>query len=223
MEGDADYDPYAENENDFSYAVYEFSVNHPQVEITRGHVRGEDLLTAFVVEPLPLLAASSGVAHPGVSERALSRCRLTILRQAVPERGGALSRLKGAATAATDESLVNFDHIQNMGTEWAQITGIPLDRSIERRRKGGSVIGEGSGETERGSQDMLSQRSKDKGVGVEDFELLSVIGRGGYGKVFMVRYTHSSEIFAMKVLKKADIVARQQVGFVFVFILVSYD
>ena len=42
-------------------------------------------------------------------------------------------------------------------------------------------------------------RKQSNGVGVEDFELLSVIGRGGYGKVFMVRYTHSSEIFAMKV------------------------
>ncbi|CAF5137877.1 unnamed protein product, partial [Rotaria magnacalcarata] len=39
-----------------------------------------------------------------------------------------------------------------------------------------------------------------------DFQLLKVLGKGGYGKVFQVKKlfgTHQGEIFAMKVLKKA--------------------
>ncbi|EDQ92414.1 uncharacterized protein MONBRDRAFT_13470, partial [Monosiga brevicollis MX1] len=46
-------------------------------------------------------------------------------------------------------------------------------------------------------------------VSVEDFELLKVIGQGGFGKVFQVRKRSGkgkAEIFAMKVLKKATIV-----------------
>ncbi|XP_028668154.1 ribosomal protein S6 kinase beta-2-like [Erpetoichthys calabaricus] len=46
-------------------------------------------------------------------------------------------------------------------------------------------------------------------VGAECFELLRVLGKGGYGKVFQVRKVqgmHSGKIFAMKVLRKAKIV-----------------
>ncbi|KAK2161896.1 hypothetical protein LSH36_108g07124 [Paralvinella palmiformis] len=46
-------------------------------------------------------------------------------------------------------------------------------------------------------------------TGPHDFELLKLLGKGGYGKVFLVRKTRgqdASQIFAMKVLKKATIV-----------------
>ncbi|CAI9742841.1 S6 kinase beta-1-like [Octopus vulgaris] len=45
-------------------------------------------------------------------------------------------------------------------------------------------------------------------VGPQDFQLLRVLGKGGYGKVFQVRKVSGddkSQIFAMKVLKKATI------------------
>eukprot|EP00123_Amoebidium_parasiticum_P011289 comp20628_c1_seq1/m.26682 comp20628_c1_seq1/g.26682 ORF comp20628_c1_seq1/g.26682 comp20628_c1_seq1/m.26682 type:complete len:439 (-) comp20628_c1_seq1:259-1575(-) len=50
-------------------------------------------------------------------------------------------------------------------------------------------------------------------VGPESFELLKVLGQGGYGKVFLVRKTqgkHAGQHFAMKVLKKATIVRKQK-------------
>lgn len=50
-------------------------------------------------------------------------------------------------------------------------------------------------------------------VGPQDFELLKVLGKGGYGKVFQVRKTTGSDagkIFAMKVLQKATIVRNQK-------------
>eukprot|EP00730_Choanoeca_flexa_P019203 TRINITY_DN9373_c0_g1_i1.p1 TRINITY_DN9373_c0_g1~~TRINITY_DN9373_c0_g1_i1.p1 ORF type:complete len:686 (+),score=168.84 TRINITY_DN9373_c0_g1_i1:223-2280(+) len=46
-------------------------------------------------------------------------------------------------------------------------------------------------------------------IGVEDFELLKVIGQGGFGKVFQVKKRtgqDKDQIYAMKVLKKATIV-----------------
>lgn len=47
---------------------------------------------------------------------------------------------------------------------------------------------------------------------VDDFELLKVIGKGSFGKVMQVRKKDSGKIFAMKVLKKATLVARKQVA-----------
>lgn len=48
-------------------------------------------------------------------------------------------------------------------------------------------------------------------VGMEDFDLLKVLGRGGFGKVMMVRHKATGEIYAMKVLHKEAIIARNQV------------
>jgi p70 ribosomal S6 kinase len=50
-------------------------------------------------------------------------------------------------------------------------------------------------------------------VGPKDFELLKVLGKGGYGKVFQVRKVSGKDagaVFAMKVLKKATIVRNQK-------------
>lgn len=57
---------------------------------------------------------------------------------------------------------------------------------------------------------------KNSKLSVEDFELLKVIGKGAFGKVMLVRKrvtdaTSSSPIYAMKVLKKASVFAKNQV------------
>ena len=48
-------------------------------------------------------------------------------------------------------------------------------------------------------------------VSLSDFELLRVIGRGTYGKVMQVRKKTTGDLYAMKVMKKSDIVMRNQV------------
>ena len=52
----------------------------------------------------------------------------------------------------------------------------------------------------------------------QDFQMLSVIGKGAYGKVLLVRKKEkdptkqpSDELYAMKVLKKSEILRRNQV------------
>ncbi|KFM64654.1 Ribosomal protein S6 kinase beta-1, partial [Stegodyphus mimosarum] len=50
-------------------------------------------------------------------------------------------------------------------------------------------------------------------TGPKDFELLKVLGKGGYGKVFQVRKItgkDAGKIFAMKVLRKASIVKNKK-------------
>eukprot|EP00968_Pinguiococcus_pyrenoidosus_P023831 scaffold4058_cov257-Pinguiococcus_pyrenoidosus.AAC.11 len=48
-------------------------------------------------------------------------------------------------------------------------------------------------------------------VGLDSFKLLKVIGKGSFGKVFLVREKQGQQIYAMKVLRKANIIRRNQV------------
>jgi len=48
-------------------------------------------------------------------------------------------------------------------------------------------------------------------VNVEDFDTLTVIGRGGFGRVLLVRKKDTKRVYAMKVLKKATIAARGEI------------
>jgi hypothetical protein len=54
-------------------------------------------------------------------------------------------------------------------------------------------------------QTQSEQQQKVRKVSLEDFDLLKVIGKGAYGKVFLVRKRATSKLFAMKVLKKATL------------------
>lgn len=48
-------------------------------------------------------------------------------------------------------------------------------------------------------------------VTIEDFDLLKVLGKGSFGKVMMVRKKDTKKIYAMKTLRKAALVKRNQV------------
>lgn len=49
------------------------------------------------------------------------------------------------------------------------------------------------------------------GMSIENFRLLSVLGRGHFGKVILAQYKNTGEYFAIKALKKGDIIARDEV------------
>ncbi len=59
-------------------------------------------------------------------------------------------------------------------------------------------------------------------VGLENFTLLKVIGKGSFGKVLLVKKIDTNEIFAMKVLKKDNIVKRNQVKSDFLSLLIYF-
>ncbi|KAJ8326366.1 hypothetical protein BDV3_005907 [Batrachochytrium dendrobatidis] len=54
--------------------------------------------------------------------------------------------------------------------------------------------------------------AKNKHLAVEDFELLKVIGKGSFGKVMQVRKKDTGRTYAMKIIKKAHIVERDEVS-----------
>ncbi len=49
-------------------------------------------------------------------------------------------------------------------------------------------------------------RNEDKNVGLKDFIIKSVIGRGSFGKVFLVQKASDGKVYAMKSLRKDVII-----------------
>ncbi|KAI8391383.1 kinase-like domain-containing protein [Radiomyces spectabilis] len=58
------------------------------------------------------------------------------------------------------------------------------------------------------SNNFVSSKAHVKKVGPEDFEHVCVLGRGAFGKVFLVKHRASRSLYAMKVLKKASLVVQ---------------
>lgn len=57
-------------------------------------------------------------------------------------------------------------------------------------------------------------RLKRSRLGVDDFESLKVIGKGAFGEVRLVQKVDTGHIYAMKILRKADMVEKEQVAHV---------
>jgi serine/threonine protein kinase len=52
------------------------------------------------------------------------------------------------------------------------------------------------------------QKTTGGNVTKKDFEMISVIGKGSYGKVMLVKKKDTGQLYALKVLKKAEIIRR---------------
>eukprot|EP00095_Tigriopus_kingsejongensis_P005650 snap_masked-scaffold209_size256900-processed-gene-0.5 protein:Tk05650 transcript:snap_masked-scaffold209_size256900-processed-gene-0.5-mRNA-1 annotation:"serine threonine protein" len=57
-------------------------------------------------------------------------------------------------------------------------------------------------------------RLKRSRLGVDDFDPLKVIGRGAFGEVRLVQKVDTGHVYAMKILRKASMVAKEQVAHV---------
>ncbi|KPP65824.1 serine/threonine-protein kinase 38-like [Scleropages formosus] len=55
-------------------------------------------------------------------------------------------------------------------------------------------------------------RLKRTRLGLDDFESLKVIGRGAFGEVRLVQKKDTGHVYAMKILRKADMLEKEQVG-----------
>lgn len=76
-----------------------------------------------------------------------------------------------------------------------------------KRGSGGGSSAEGKNSGKKAPRPSLVAQKK---VTLEDFELLTTVGKGSFGKVLQVRYKDNGQIYAMKVLKKAQVIKRKQ-------------
>lgn len=57
---------------------------------------------------------------------------------------------------------------------------------------------------------IIDDKSRQK-LTIEDFELVKVLGRGHFGKVLLAKHLKSGKHFAIKALKKSDVIVREEV------------
>ena len=57
-------------------------------------------------------------------------------------------------------------------------------------------------------------RLKRSRLGVDDFDPIKVIGKGAFGEVRLVQKVDTGHVYAMKILRKADMVEKEQVAHV---------
>jgi serine/threonine protein kinase len=94
--------------------------------------------------------------------------------------------------------------------EDANLPPRPLSRLIPESN-GTSAFDEKDGGVASSVPDMKNIRAMTPKVGLTDFELIRVIGKGSFGKVTLVRKKSNDKLYAMKVLSKPNIVRRKQV------------
>eukprot|EP00743_Colponemidia_sp_Colp-15_P000706 GILK01000783.1.p1 GENE.GILK01000783.1~~GILK01000783.1.p1 ORF type:complete len:537 (-),score=100.78 GILK01000783.1:86-1654(-) len=68
-----------------------------------------------------------------------------------------------------------------------------------------------NGAAQRSTRSNTIYSATRENVGLEDFDLLTVLGRGSFGKVMLVRRKINGMTYAMKALKKDQLIARNQV------------
>ncbi|XP_020087818.1 probable serine/threonine protein kinase IRE isoform X3 [Ananas comosus] len=69
---------------------------------------------------------------------------------------------------------------------------------------------DGSLENNTGSKNHLNAKIKDR-TSIEDFEIIKPISRGAFGRVFLAKKRVTGDFFAIKVLKKADMIRKNAV------------
>ena len=65
-------------------------------------------------------------------------------------------------------------------------------------------------ESGNGSEEQLKKLTNNK-LTIEDFTIIKVVGKGSYGKVLLVKKNDDENIYAMKVLKKKNMIIKNQV------------
>lgn len=53
------------------------------------------------------------------------------------------------------------------------------------------------------------QRNNKINFSLENFVTISLIGKGNYGKVVLVKHTHNGELYALKILKKSNLLTNK--------------
>lgn len=110
---------------------------------------------------------------------------------------------------------LDFDSVRSFLTEDAELCEkVPVDDNAAASASSGAKPPRRPSKNPPRSSSSgaaLSASGKPRKVGLNDFELLKVIGKGSFGKVLLVRKKDDRRMMAMKILSKPNIVKRKQV------------
>jgi len=94
---------------------------------------------------------------------------------------------------------------------WVEAIEAASGKTKPLPKKPESNSSNGRSQQQTSSQNTAASPSQRKKMTVDDFDLLKVIGKGSFGKVFLVRKKGAKEIFAMKQLHKGTIISNNEV------------
>jgi len=107
-------------------------------------------------------------------------------------------------------SLPQADHSQ-VSSQMQQ--GVTVGGAVRGFQTGGlgTAIEQAKGTTIDGLGDSFYQKRPVSAPRLDSFKMIKVIGKGSFGKVFLVKEHKTGEMFALKVLRKDNIIKRNQV------------
>uniref|UniRef100_A0A8C5XZN2 Serine/threonine-protein kinase N1 n=1 Tax=Microcebus murinus TaxID=30608 RepID=A0A8C5XZN2_MICMU len=141
-----------------------------------------------------------------------------LLRRLIPNATGTATFSPGASprSEARPAGDVSVEKL-NLGVDWdsspqkspVNPPSSPSSPSSPVRET--ATTGELPSETQETPGPALCSPLSKSPLSLEDFKFLAVLGRGHFGKVLLSELRSSGELFAIKALKKGDIVARDEV------------
>jgi hypothetical protein len=161
--------------------VYEISVRHCDVRGIPGHITEEVLLLLHVASPVKGSSKTSTI---------------TIISQ-MDEKSRApkwIRSLTYGSSSNTSAAPFKADMMRELGAQGT------LKNAVDKQDEGGDA----------GADDSTGDKDPNE-PSLEVFDLLTVLGRGGFGKVMQVRFKPTGDIYAMKILKKSELKRRRQV------------
>ncbi|KAF0684053.1 Aste57867_23974 [Aphanomyces stellatus] len=166
-----------------AHVVYELSVEHRDVPCKMpNYTRGEVLCLAHIAEPIP--------GNPNAS-------MLTVVTQV---------GFKGKMPSFVAKLI--FDQLISRSFDSQMCSSSVTENAAELEKKLGNVQYVNNNVVQ---AEDVSVAVDDGKLGLGDFELLSVLGRGGFAKVMQVRHRETKKVHAMKILKKEELVHEIQI------------
>ncbi|KAK9975023.1 hypothetical protein ABG768_023087 [Culter alburnus] len=132
----------------------------------------------------PPLPGSEPMSPPSVSTSPSSGDSAVVKLNFSEERPAKPPRLHLAKNPTTDESLSVTSTRVNSSEDRQVLKGRPVSQPTPRRKEG---------------------------MQMEDFNCISVLGRGHFGKVLLAEFKRTGKLYAIKALKKGDVVTRDEV------------
>lgn len=162
---------------------------------------------------------ASGAAGDGKRVRVCDRCYANYERHLTSPAVGATSPLPlpgataaGGATPSADSLQVPASPAPVLGTSPHQAAVSLLVNGKERPAT--LALPTATAATTGGGVSSPTYAPRTKDIALSDFQLVTTLGRGTFGKVLKVRYMPTGDVFAMKVLNKSVIHKRRMVDYI---------
>eukprot|EP00543_Licmophora_paradoxa_P010416 CAMPEP_0202478042 /NCGR_PEP_ID=MMETSP1360-20130828/94251_1 /ASSEMBLY_ACC=CAM_ASM_000848 /TAXON_ID=515479 /ORGANISM="Licmophora paradoxa, Strain CCMP2313" /LENGTH=653 /DNA_ID=CAMNT_0049105303 /DNA_START=318 /DNA_END=2279 /DNA_ORIENTATION=+ len=191
VDDEAPADDYDDDDDDFIPASVRYKPTDEAIS-----QEDEDEIMALageveMVEDVGSLAQSLGASHLG---RSLKLQAEMTSRTTTDGKQHAFPPVQGVTIGATPQRLTS----NNSNTATTTAAG-GIGNAMQQAAK------------VRGLGDSFNQKRPVSAPRLDSFKMIKVIGKGSFGKVFLVKEYKTGEMFALKVLKKDNIIRRNQV------------